>query len=88
MEFDEVQIGQSFLYRDIYMEGWIVTGKTKEHITTVYMLNYGGEFSTETVKYSRDEWARYDYFDAYVKALRSSGMNISVEEVDKKEARL
>jgi hypothetical protein len=85
MNFDDVQIGQMFLYKEIYTEGWIVTGKTDSHIDTIYMLNYGGEIQNTSVRYNRRQWAQNDYFNAYVTALRKAGYDIKVESVNSKD---
>jgi len=88
MNFDEVQIGQMFLYKDVITEGWLVTDKTNTYIKTMYMLNYGGEFETEEIRYNRREWENEDYFKAYVRALRNNGINFTIDERSSKEARL
>lgn len=69
-----------FFYDEMYKEGWLVVGKDKEKVETMYLVNYGGQFFTQSVQYNKRQWEDNDYFKAYVVALREAGYDITVED--------
>lgn len=79
MKFEEVKVGQIFLYDGLYTEGWIVTNKTNNFINTVYILNYGGVFKYIDLNYNKKQWEEEDYFNAYVRALKEAGLDITID---------